>query len=321
MADKIATRQAYGEELAALGATEPNLVVLDADLSGSTMTKYFKAAYPDRFFNAGIAEQNMVAMAAGLAASGKTAVCSTFAMFASGRAFEIIRNAIGYPHLNVKVCATHAGVTVGEDGASHQCVEDLALMRTIPGMTVINPADGVSAKLLLDAAVRMNGPVYMRFGRASVPVFYKKNAKLTIGKAGVLRKGDYIVNGEKRFADATVIATGIEVAEALAAAELLEKQGIHVRVLDMHTIKPLDAKAVLKAAKETGRIVTAEEGTVLGGLGSAVSEVVAGSKENCRVAMVGVQDRFGQSGKPAELMEEYGLTAKHIAKAVKGLLK
>ena len=321
MAEKIATRQAYGEELAALGAKHPELVVLDADLSGSTMTKYFKAAYPDRFFNAGIAEQNMVAMAAGLAASGKTAVCSSFAMFASGRAYEIIRNSVGYPHLNVKVCATHAGVTVGEDGASHQCLEDLALMRTIPGMTVINPADAVSAKLLLDRAVEMKGPAYLRFGRAAVPVVYKPTANLVIGKAGVIRKGDYVVNGEKKFADATIIATGIEVAEALIAADELLAKGIHVRVIDMHTIKPIDAKAILKAAKETGRIVTAEEGTVLGGLGSDVSEVVAGSKYPCRVAMIGVQDRFGQSGKPAELMAEYGLTAADIVKAVKSLLR
>jgi len=321
MAEKIATRQAYGEELAALGAKEPNLVVLDADLSGSTMTKLFKAAYPERFFNAGIAEQDMVAMAAGLAASGKTAVCSTFAMFAAGRAFEIIRNSIGYPHLNVKICATHAGVTVGEDGASHQCIEDLALMRTIPGMTVINPADAVSSKLLLGEAVRMNGPAYLRFGRAAVPVFYKPNAKLVIGKAGVLRKGDTVENGVKKYADVTIIATGIEVAEALEAADLLAKRKIRARVLDMHTIKPIDEKAIVKAAKETGRIVTAEEGTVVGGLGSAVSEVVTRSKYPCRVAMVGVQDRFGQSGKPAELMAEYGLTAADIVRAVKELLK
>lgn len=321
MAEKIATRQAYGEELAALGATNPNLVVLDADLSGSTMTKMFKAAYPDRFFNAGIAEQDMYAMAAGLAASGKVAVASTFAMFAAGRAFEIIRNSVGYPHLNVKVCATHAGVTVGEDGASHQCIEDLALMRTIPGMTVVNPADAVSAKILLDKVVEMDGPAYVRFGRAAVPVCYKKSAKLEIGKAGVLRKGDTLVNGEIKHADATIIATGIEVAEALSAADILEQKGIFVRVLDMHTIKPLDEKAVIKAAKETGRIVTAEEATVIGGLGSAVSEVVTKSKYPCRMAMIGVQDRFGQSGKPAELMKEYGLTADDIVKAVKSLLK
>ncbi|MBR5742126.1 MAG: transketolase family protein [Firmicutes bacterium] len=321
MADKIATRQAYGEALRDLGAVHPELVVLDADLSGSTMTKYFKAKYPERFFNAGIAEQDMYAMAAGLAASGKTAVASTFAMFASGRAFEIIRNAVAYPHLNVKVCATHAGVTVGEDGASHQCIEDLALMRAIPGMTVINPADAVSAKILLGRALEMNGPAYLRFGRAAVPVVYRPNAKLTIGKAGVLRTGDLTVNGEKRFADVTLIATGIEVAEALEAADILLKKGVYARVLDMHTIKPLDERAVLKAARETGRIVTAEEGTVLGGLGSAVCETIAKSGIPCRVATIGIQDRFGQSGKPAELMKEYGLTAADIVKAARSLLK
>ena len=316
MADKIATRQSYGEELAALGAKHPNLVVLDADLSGSTMTKFFKKEYPDRFINAGIAEQDMYGMAAGLAASGKIVVASTFAMFATGRAFEIIRNSIGYTHLNVKVCATHAGVTVGEDGASHQCIEDLALMRAIPGMTVVNPADATSSKLLLDQVVAMEGPAYMRFGRAAVPVFYGPDAKLQIGKAGLLKDGR----------DATIIATGIEVAEAYAAAEQLAAEGISVRVLDMHTIKPIDEDAILAAARETGRIVTAEEHTVAGGLGSAVAEVLttggkSGSPCPVPMKMIGIQDRFGQSGTPAQLMEEYGLTAGHIAAAVKALLK
>ena len=311
MAEKIATRQAYGEELAALGAKNENIVVLDADLSGSTMTKMFKAAYPERFFNAGIAEQNMYAMAAGLATSGKIPFASTFAMFAAGRAYEIIRNSIGYPHANVKICATHAGITVGEDGATHQCVEDLALMRAIPGMTVINPADATSAKILLNKAAELYGPVYMRFGRAGVPVRYAADADLQIGKAVQLKDGH----------EATIIATGIMVEEALAAAEALEKEGILVRVLDMHTIKPLDEEAILAAAQETGAIVTAEEHTVKGGLGSAVAEVVStggsvGAPCPVPMAMVGVQDVFGRSGKPAELMAEYKLTAKDIEEAV-----
>ncbi|MBQ3107568.1 MAG: transketolase family protein, partial [Firmicutes bacterium] len=252
MADKIATRQAYGEELAALGAKNENIVVLDADLSGSTMTKLFKAEFPDRFFNAGIAEQDMYGMAAGLAVSGKIPFASTFAMFAAGRAYEIIRNSIGYPHANVKICATHAGITVGEDGATHQCVEDLALMRAIPGMTVLNPADAASAKILLNKAAELYGPVYVRLGRAGVPVRYAADAELEIGKAVQLKDGH----------DATIIATGIMVEEALLAADALAEDGILVRVLDMHTIKPLDEAAVLAAAEETGAIVTAEEHTI-----------------------------------------------------------
>ena len=310
MADKIATRQAYGEILAQLGTENENIVVLDADLSGSTQTKVFAKAPPDRFFNMGIAEQNMYAVAAGLAVSGKTVFASTFAMFASGRAYEIIRNSIGYPHANVKICASHAGLTVGEDGASHQCNEDLALMRTIPGMTVLNPADAPSAKKLIRAAAEMDGPVYVRLGRAAVPVFYDENQEFEIGKGLCLKDGT----------DCTVIATGVMVADAMEAAEKLEAEGISVRVIDMHTIKPLDEEIILKAAKETKGIVTAEEHTVMGGLGSAVAEVTA-KNYPCKIKMIGVQDVFGQSGKPAELMAKYGLTADDIAAAVKELLK
>lgn len=308
MADKIATRQAYGETLAALGAEREDIVVLDADLSGSTMTKVFAKAYPDRFFNIGIAEQDMLGIASGMAVSGKTVFASTFAMFAAGRGYEIIRNSIGYPHTNVKICATHAGVTVGEDGASHQCVEDLALMRVIPGMTVINPADGVSADKLLRQAAAFDGPAYVRLGRAAVPILYSEDAELTLGKASCLREGT----------DYTVIATGIMVNEAMQAAELLAAEGISVRVLDMHTIKPLDEEAIIRAARETKGIVTAEEHSVLGGLGSAVAETVV-KNQPVPMAFVGVQDRFGQSGKPAELMKEYALTAEDIAEAVKSL--
>lgn len=308
MAEKMATRQAYGEALAELGAKNPNIVVLDADLSKSTMTVNFSKAFPDRFLNMGIAEQNMYGVAAGLALSGKIPFASTFAMFAAGRAFEIIRNSIGYPKANVKICATHAGVTVGEDGASHQAIEDIALMRTIPGMTVLNPADGISAKKLLEEAASLNGPVYVRLGRAAVPMLYSEDTKVEIGKGNCVKDGN----------DYTVIATGIMVNEALIAAKQLEEEGIQVRVIDMHTIKPIDQEIIIKAAKETKGIVTAEEHSIIGGLGSAVSEVVT---QNCPVKMklIGVKDCFGESGKPAELMEKYGLTAKDIYEAVKSL--
>lgn len=310
MGDKIATRQAYGEALAAIGAENDQIVVLDADLSGSTMTKLFAKEFPERFFNVGIAEQNLYGIAAGLAVSGKTVFASTFAMFASGRAFEIIRNSIGYTGANVKICATHAGVTVGEDGASHQCIEDLALMRTIPGMVVVNPADGVSTKLLLRLVTSWNGPVYVRLGRAPVPMIYRDDDVLTLGKAVTLRDGT----------DYTIIATGILVNEALMAAERLEQEGISTRVLDMHTIKPIDREAIAKAARETKGIVTAEEHTIIGGLGGAVSEVLA-KEHPAPMEMVGVQDRFGQSGKPGELMGEYGLTTEAILDAVHRLEK
>ncbi|WP_163427036.1 transketolase family protein [Eubacterium pyruvativorans] len=308
MANKIATRAAYGEFLVEEGKVNPNLVVLDADLSGSTKTKSFGSEYPDRFFNFGIAEQDMMGAAAGLALSGKTVCASSFAMFAAGRGFEIIRNSIGYTHANVKVCATHAGITVGEDGATHQTFEDLALMRTIPGMTVVNPCDAASAKILLKQVVEMDGPAYVRLGRAAVPVFYDETAPLNLGKGNELRPGK----------DVTVIATGIMVSAAMEAASILEGEGIDVRVIDIHTLKPLDEEIILKAAKETGRIVTAEEHSIIGGLGSAVAEVTS---RNCPVPirMVGQQDTFGESGKPDELLEKYGMTAADIVQAVREL--
>ena len=309
MAERIATRASYGKALVELGAENPDIVVLDADLSGSTQTKKFADVYPERFFNAGIAEANMMGMAAGLAVSGKTVFASSFAMFASGRAYEIIRNSIAYTGANVKICATHAGVTVGEDGASHQCVEDLSLMRTIPGMTVINPADDVSARALIKAAAVYKGPVYIRLGRAAVPVIYEEGKTFEIGKALRVREGK----------DAAILATGILVDQALQAAEMLAAEGIECRVVDVHTIKPLDREEVIAAAKNCGCIVTAEEHSVIGGLGSAVAETVC-KEAPCRMAMVGVQDTFGQSGKPAELMEQYGLTAADIVKAVKSCL-
>ena len=290
MADKMATRQAYGKTLVKLGEEYPNLVVMDADLSKSTQTAEFGKTYPDRFFNMGIAEQNLYASAAGLALSGKVVCASTFAMFASGRAFEIIRNSIGYTGANVKICATHAGITVGEDGASHQTFEDIALMRTIPGMTVINPSDGVSADKLIRQAVAMNGPCYIRLGRAAVPVFYGEDDTVTLGRGNTVRDGK----------DVTVIATGIMVSEAAAAAEKLAAEGIDVRVIDIHTIKPIDQDIIIKAAEETGAIVTAEEHSVIGGLGSAVAEVVV-KNAPVRMAMVGQNDTYGESGKPDEL--------------------
>lgn len=309
MAEKMATRQAYGKALVEIGAENPNLVVMDADLSKSTMTAEFGKTYPDRFFNMGIAEQNLYGAAAGLALSGKVVCASTFAMFATGRAFEIIRNSIGYTKANVKICATHAGITVGEDGASHQTFEDIALMRTIPGMTVINPSDGVSARKLLKQAVEMYGPCYVRLGRAAVPVFYDENAEITLGKANTVREGK----------DVTVIATGIMVNEASIAAEQLAEEGIDVRVLDIHTIKPIDSEAIIKAAKETKAIVTAEEHSVIGGLGSAVAEVVV-KNAPVKMAMVGQQDTYGESGKPDQLKEKYGMTADDIIAAVKSVI-
>lgn len=308
MSEKIATRQAYGATLLALGGENEDIVVLDADLSKSTMTAQFAGKYPERFFNMGISEQNLYGVATGLALSGKTVFASTFAMFAAGRAFEIIRNSIGYTKANVKICATHAGITVGEDGGSHQAIEDIALMRTIPGMTVINPADGMSTDLLIRQAAAMKGPVYVRLGRAAVPGIYEADSKVEIGKGMCVRDGS----------DYTVIATGIMVNEALIAAEALEKEGISLRVIDMHTIKPIDKEIIIKAAKETKGIVTAEEHTVMGGLGSAVAEVVVRNSP-VKMAFVGLSDTFGESGKPAELMAKYGLTAADISAAVKSL--
>lgn len=301
---KTATREAYGAFLEEIGAENESIVVLDADLSKSTMTNGFAKKYPDRFFDMGIAEQNLLGVAAGLAAAGKTAVASTFAVFAAGRAFEIIRNSICYPKLNVKVCATHAGLTVGEDGASHQAVEDLALMRALPNMTVINPADGVSAKKLLREAMALDGPAYVRLGRAKVTDIYEDESRVTLGKANRLKKGE----------DVAILATGIMVDVALLAREELLTRGIEAQVIDVHTLKPLDTEAVVAAARETGVLVTAEEHSVIGGLGSAVAEVLS---ENCPVPLkrVGIQDVFGESGKPDELLVKYGLTPQAIVQA------
>ncbi len=308
MADIQATREAYGNTLLALGAEREDLIVMDADLSGSTKTGVFAKAYPERFFNMGIAEQNMYAAAAGLALSGKVVCASTFAMFAAGRAFEIIRNSIGYTGANVKVCATHAGITVGEDGATHQTFEDIALMRTIPGMTVVNPCDGPSAEKLIWQVINMNGPAYVRLGRSAVPVFYDKTDEVILGRGNLLRSGS----------DVTVIATGIMVSSAMEAASRLAEEGIDVRVIDMHTIKPLDEKLIVKAAEDTGRIVTAEEHSVIGGLGSAVADVLA-RKCPAKMEMVGQQDTFGESGKPYELREKYGMTTEAIVMAVRSI--
>ncbi|MEG0829725.1 MAG: transketolase family protein [Anaerovoracaceae bacterium] len=308
MADKMATRQAYGKTLVKLGAKKDNLVVMDADLSKSTMTAEFSNTYPEKFFNMGIAEQNLYGSAAGLALSGKVVCASTFAMFASGRAFEIIRNSIGYTKANVKICATHAGITVGEDGASHQTFEDIALMRTIPGMTVINPSDGVSTEKLLEQAVELQGPCYIRLGRAAVPVFYTQSDKIILGKGNCIREGK----------DVTIVATGIMVNEAIIAAEELAKDHIDARIIDIHTIKPIDEEIIIKAAKETGKIVTAEEHSIVGGLGSAVAEVVV-RNHPVKMGFVGQKDTFGESGKPDELKKKYGMTASDIVAAVKGL--
>lgn len=309
MADKIATRAAYGEFLVKKGAERTDLVVMDADLSGSTKTRNFANEFPERFVNCGIAEQDLMAEAAGIALSGHVVCASTFAMFAAGRAYEIIRNSIGYTKANVKICATHAGITVGEDGASHQTFEDIALMREIPGMTVVNPADAVSAKKLLNEVVDTDGPAYVRLGRSGVPIIYDENSVVKVGKANELREGK----------DITIIATGIMVADALEAAEELANEGIDARVIDMHTIKPIDDDAIVKAATETKAIVTAEEHSVIGGLGSAVAEVVV-KKCPIKMAMVGQNDTFGESGKPEELREKYGLTKIDIEKAVKKLI-
>lgn len=310
MGNKQATREAYGKVLVELGKENPNLIVMDADLSGSTKTGEFAKVYPERFFNMGIAEQNLYASAAGIALSGKVVCASTFAMFAAGRAFEIIRNSIGYTSANVKICATHAGITVGEDGASHQTFEDLALMRTIPGMTVINPCDGVSAEKLIRQAVAFDGPAYIRLGRASVPVFYSENDDIELGKAKVLKEGK----------DVTIFATGIMVSEAMDAAKSLADDGVDAEVIDIHTIKPLDEKAIIESAKKTGLVVTAEEHSVIGGLGGAVAELLSRELPT-KMAMVGQQDTFGESGKPDELKEKYGMTAKHIVEAVKKICK
>ena len=303
---KIATREAYGKALVKLGKINDDVVVLDADLSKSTKTNDFCKAYPNRFFNMGIAEQNLVGAACGFAAAGKIPFASTFAMFATGRAFEVIRNSACYPKLNVKICATHAGITVGEDGGSHQSVEDISLMRSIPNMTVLVPADGVEAEKMIFAAAEFNGPMYVRLGRSAVPTLFNEDYNFEIGKGVVLKEGN----------DATIIACGMMVNEAILAADMLKEENINVRVINMSTIKPVDTELIIKAAKETKAIVTAEEHSIIGGLGSAVSEVVS---ENCPIIVkkVGINDCFGESGTPAELLEKYGLTAKHIVEKVK----
>ena len=306
MSNKIATREAYGKALVKLWKINDDVVVLDADLSKSTKTNDFYKAYPDRFFNMGIAEQNLVGAACGFAAAGKIPFASTFAMFATGRAFEIIRNSACYPKLNVKICATHAGITVGEDGGSHQSVEDISLMRSIPNMTVLVPADGVEAEKMIFAAAEYNGPMYVRLGRSAVPTLFDENYNFEIGKGVVLKEGN----------DATIIACGMMVNEALIAADMLKEENINVRVINMSTIKPIDTELIIKAAKETKAIVTAEEHSIIGGLGSAVSEVVS-ENHPVKVKKVGLNDCFGESGTPGELLEKYGLTAKNIVAKVK----
>ena len=312
MADvkKIATRDSYGKALAELGAEFENLVVLDADLAGATKTGTFQKAFPERHFDCGIAEANMVCMAAGLSTTGLVPFASTFAMFAAGRAFEQIRNSIGYPHLNVKIGATHGGISVGEDGASHQCCEDFGLMRTVPGMVVMSPADDVEARAMVRAAYLYEGPVYMRFGRAAVPVIHEEGMKFEIGKGEVLRDGSSVA----------IIANGLMVNEALVAAEELASAGIEAMVINMATIKPLDEELVIAAAKKCGKVITCEEHSIIGGLGEAVCSCLA---EKCPtvVRRIGVNDEYGHSGPAAALLKQFGLTAEHIVEVAKDLCK
>ena len=308
---KIATRESYGSELAAIGKDYPNVVVLDADLTKSTKTNVFQQAFPERHINCGIAEANMAGIAAGLATTGKIPFMSSFAMFAAGRCFEQIRNSIGYPHLNVKIGATHAGVTVGEDGASHQCIEDIALMRAIPGMVVMNPSDDVEARACLRAAVEYEGPVYMRFGRAAVPVINDyPEYKFEIGKGTIVKEGK----------DVTIVATGVCVDSAIKAAEMLATEGIDAEVINICTIKPLDSELIAASARKTGKVVTVEEHSVIGGLGSAVCDALA-ELAPTPVKKIGVQDVFGQSGTADQLMAFYGLDAEGVYKTVKELKK
>ena len=310
--EKVATREAYGKALVEFGANE-NIIVMDADLSKSTKTDGFKKTYPERFINTGIAEGNMMSTAAGLSTCGKIVFASSFAMFAAGRAFEQIRNSIGYPHLNVKIGATHAGISVGEDGATHQCLEDMGIMRTIPGMVILNPADATESRLAVKAAIEYQGPVYLRFGRLAVPVIFDDSYQFEIGKGVMLEDGT----------DVTLIGTGLMVPATLEAKKILAEQGISARVINMATIKPIDRDIIVKAAKETGAIVTAEEHNVIGGLGSAVAEVLCETVPT-PMLRVGTQDVFGRSGKPNPLLEAYGLDAKTIvdkAKAVVAMKK
>ena len=307
---KIATREGYGDALAQLGDEFDNIVVLDADLAGATKTSVFKAAHPDRFIDCGIAEGNMMGVAAGLATTGMVPFASSFAMFAAGRAFEQVRNSIGYPNLNVKIGATHAGISVGEDGATHQCNEDIALMRTIPGMVIINPSDDVEARAAVRAAYEYVGPVYMRFGRLAVPVINdNEDYKFELGKGIVLREGK----------DLTIVATGLPVANCLEAAKMLEKDGIDAKVINIHTIKPLDNELIIAAAKETGRVITVEEHSVIGGLGSAVCDLLS-EEAPVRVSKIGINDVYGESGPALELIKKYGLDAESIYNKIKTLL-
>lgn len=307
---KIATRESYGNALAELGKEHEDVVVLDADLAAATKTGVFKKAFPERHIDCGIAECNMIGVAAGIATTGKVPFASSFAMFAAGRAYEQVRNSVGYPKLNVKIGATHAGISVGEDGATHQCNEDIALMRTIPGMVVINPADDIEAKAAVKAAYEHMGPVYLRFGRLAVPVINdNEDYKFVLGKAVTLREGT----------DVTIIASGLPVSEALDAAEKLAEDGISAEVINIHTIKPLDEEAVIKAAAKTGKIVTVEEHSVIGGLGSAVCDVVA-EKAPARVMKIGINDVFGESGPAKELIKKYGLDAESIYEKVKAFV-
>lgn len=312
MADvkKVATRDSYGKALAELGNEVTNLVVLDADLAGATKTGVFKAAHPDRFFDCGIAEANMIDAAAGMSTMGLVPFVSSFAMFAAGRTFEQIRNTVGYPYLNVKIGATHAGISVGEDGASHQCCEDLALMRTIPGMVVMCPSDDVEARKMVKAAYEMEGPAYIRFGRMATPVFHEEDYDFQIGKGEVLQDGT----------DVAIIATGIMVPEAIEAGKALAEQGISARVINMGTIKPLDTEIVLKAAEECGKIITVEEHSIIGGLGEAVCSVLAENKP-VPVKRIGVQDEFGHSGPAAELLKQFGLCAENIVNTAAEFVK
>ena len=306
---KIATRESYGNALKELGAVNEKVVVIDADLAGSTKTAVFRNAYPERHFNCGIAECNVMGTAAGMASMGLVPFASTFAMFAAGRAYEIVRNSIGYPHLNVKICATHGGISVGEDGASHQCCEDIALMCTIPGMTVMSPADDVEARKMVHAAAELEGPCYIRFGRAAVPVFHEEDYDFKVGKGEVLKEGS----------DVAIIANGVMTYEAILAAQQLEKEGINARVINIGTIKPIDREIILAAAKECKKIVTCEEHSVIGGLGAAVCEVL---EEECPVPVrrIGVQDVFGHSGPMLEVMKDFGLCADNIVKQTKDFL-
>ncbi len=310
MAEKIATRDAYGDELALLGQENPNIVVLDADLSKSTKTNVFKKAFPDRHFNFGIAEANMMVTAAGLSTCGKIPFASTFAVFASGRAWEPIRSSICYPKLNVKIVATHGGITVGEDGATHQANEDIAIMRALPNMTVIVPADGIETKKAVRAIADYDGPVYMRLGRSGVPVIFGEDYDFKIGKAAVMKEG----------ADVTLFACGIMTSAALDAAETLKSEGISAEVINIATIKPIDADAIIASVKKTGCAVSAEEHSIIGGLGSAIAEVLV-TKCPVPMQMVGVKDTFGESGVPGKLLEKYGLTANDIVNAAKAVLK